>query len=88
MALRGLSCSWLCGTGASGDTAIDLSGSTARIRSPSTSSYADAGASAGPFPFTSIAHPAQPQIHVAPDPSSSAGWWSRADRASPRRDRG
>ena len=82
VALRGLSCSWLCGTGASGDTAIDLSGLADGPHSIAvySSSYADAGASAGPFPFTvDRTPPAQPQIHVTPDPSSlSAGWWGHA----------
>ena len=80
--LRGLSCSWLCGTAASGSTAVDLSGLGDGPHSIAvySSSYADAGAGAGPFAFTvDRTPPAQAQIHVAPDPSGPvAGWWGHA----------
>ena len=80
--LRGLSCSWLCGTAASGDTTIDLGGlgDGAHSIAVYASSYADGGAGAGPFPFTvDRTAPAQPQIHVAADPSAPvAGWWGHA----------
>jgi hypothetical protein len=80
--LRGQACSWLCGTGASGDSAVDLSGLGDGPHSITvySSSYADAGASVGPLAFTvDRTAPAQPQIHIAPDPSALvAGWWGHA----------
>lgn len=80
--LRGLSCSWLCGTSASGDATVDLSGLADGPHSITvySSSYADAGASVGPLPFSvDRTAPAQPQIHVAPDPDALvAGWWGHA----------
>ena len=79
----GRSCSWLCGTAASGDVAIDLSGLARRRRTPSASTRRRTptdGAGAGPFAFTvDRTAPAQPQIHVVPDPAATrAGWWGHA----------
>ena len=77
--MRGQACSWLCGAGASGSAAIDL-GALAdgpHALTVYAQSYADAGASVGPIAFSVDRNaPAQPQIHVAPDPAAAAsGWW-------------
>jgi hypothetical protein len=80
--LRGQTCSWLCGTGAGGSSAIDLAplGDGPHSLTVYAQSYADAGASVGPIAFTvDRTPPAQPQIHVARDASAPAGgWWGHA----------
>ena len=80
--LRGQACSWLCGTGAGGSSAIDLAplGDGPHSLTVYAQSYADAGASAGPIAFTvDRTPPAQPRIHVERDASAPAGgWWGHA----------
>ena len=86
--LRGLSCSWLCGTATSGDTTIDLGGLGDGAHSMAAGVRVvlrgAGGAGAGPFPFTvDRTAPAQPQTHVAADPSATRRRLvgSRPDRA-------
>ena len=80
--LRGQACSWLCGAGASGSSAIDLAslGDGPHSLTVYAQSYADAGASVGPIAFTvDRTPPAQPQIHVERDASAPVtGWWGHA----------
>ncbi|HEY3614416.1 MAG TPA: hypothetical protein VGK92_11950, partial [Gaiellales bacterium] len=80
--LRGQACSWLCGPGASGSAAIDLSALADGPHSVTVyaASYADAEARVGPIAFTvDRTAPAQPQIQVVPDASAPAsGWWGHA----------
>jgi hypothetical protein len=80
--LRGQACSWLCGAGASGSSAIDLAslGDGPHSLTVYAQSYADAGASVGPIAFTvDRTPPAEPQIHVERDGSAPVtGWWGHA----------
>ena len=80
----GLSCSWLCGTGASGDAAIDLGGLADGPHSITV--YASVLRrrrlpASGPFPFTRRSH----RSGAAADPRrarsrshASPGWWGHA----------
>jgi hypothetical protein len=82
IALRAQSCSWLCGAGASGSAAIDLSALADGPHAVTVyaGSYADAEAHIGPLAFTVDRNaPAQPQIQVEPDAAAPAlGWWGHA----------
>jgi hypothetical protein len=82
IALRTQACSWLCGPGASGSAAIDLSALADGPHSVTVyaASYADAEARIGPLAFTVDRDaPAQPQIQVEPDAAAPAvGWWGHA----------
>ena len=79
---RAQACSWLCGPGASGSAAIDLSALADGPHAVTVyaASYADAEAHIGPLAFTVDRNaPAQPQIQVEPDPAAPAlGWWGHA----------
>ncbi|MDX6631640.1 MAG: hypothetical protein QOH00_3886 [Gaiellales bacterium] len=79
VALHAQACSWLCGAGAAGSAAIDLAALADGPHSVTVyaQSYADAGASIGPLPFTVDRNPpAQPQVRVEPDAAAPvAGWW-------------
>jgi hypothetical protein len=80
--LRGQSCSWLCGAGASGSAGIDLSALADGPHAVTVyaASYADAEAHIGPLAFTVDRNaPALPQIQVEADPAAPApGWWGHA----------
>ena len=80
--LRAQACSWLCGAGASGSAAIDLSALADGPHAVTVYalSYADAEAQVGPITFTVDRNaPAQPQVQVVPDAAAPAsGWWGHA----------
>ena len=80
--LHAQACSWLCGPGASGSAAIDLSALADGPHSVTVyaASYADDEAHVGPLAFTVDRNaPAQPQIQVEPDAAAPAvGWWGHA----------
>ena len=83
--LQGQACSWLCGPGATGSAAIDLSALADGPHSVTVyaHSYADAEAQVGPIAFTVDRNaPAQPQVQVAPDAAAPAsGWWGHGPLA-------
>jgi hypothetical protein len=77
--IRGQACSWLCGTAVGGSVQVDLGALADGPHSITVSShsYADAGTTVGPLPFTvDRTAPAAALIQIEPDGAAPAsGWW-------------